>query len=159
MMQPHGQQKAFGSGCYWTAPKMYWCLSARLLAEDEQRRTKLMAGFEYLLDNAPAKTRESMRAQGFQPTFFLDSGTPEKPGGTGTTFDWQLAVPLVDAMKKSVNVVVAGGLTPNNVGKAIAVLKPFGVDVSSGVEAKPGKKDPDKVRAFIRAVREADKVA
>jgi phosphoribosylanthranilate isomerase len=53
--------------------------------------------------------------------------------------------------------VVAGGLTPANVGRAIEVLQPWGVDVVSGVEATPGKKDPEKVRAFVKAVREFDR--
>ena len=55
--------------------------------------------------------------------------------------------------------VVAGGLTPANVGEAISILQPWGVDVVSGVEASPGKKDPEKVRAFVRAVREIDRKA
>jgi phosphoribosylanthranilate isomerase len=53
--------------------------------------------------------------------------------------------------------VVAGGLTPQNVGEAMTILQPWGVDVVSGVEAKPGKKDPKKVRAFVKAVRDADR--
>ncbi len=88
---------------------------------------------------------------------FLDSGTPVQPGGTGRAFDWHAAVPLVADMRKQVNVVLAGGLNPDNVAEAIGLLHPWGVDVTSGVEASPGKKDPDKVRAFVRAVREADK--
>jgi phosphoribosylanthranilate isomerase len=55
--------------------------------------------------------------------------------------------------------VVAGGLTPENVREAIGILKPWGVDVVSGVEARPGKKDPEKVRAFVNAVRDADRKA
>ncbi|SRR5581483_3651524 len=90
---------------------------------------------------------------------FLDSGTEQQPGGTGNTFDWKEARRLVSAMSQDVNVIVAGGLTPENVAGAIEVLHPYGVDVSSGVEAKPGKKDPQKVRAFIRAVRQADETA
>jgi phosphoribosylanthranilate isomerase len=87
---------------------------------------------------------------------FLDSGAPQQPGGTGRVFDWVKAVPLVEQMSKRVKVIVAGGLTPSNVAEAMHILRPWGVDVSSGVEASPGKKDPDKVRAFVDAVRRED---
>jgi phosphoribosylanthranilate isomerase len=63
--------------------------------------------------------------------------------------DWQLAAEAA----KAANILLAGGLTPDNVEKAIQVVQPYGVDVSSGVERTPGKKDHDKVRAFIQAVR------
>ena len=90
---------------------------------------------------------------------FLDSGTQEQPGGTGQTFEWSKAVPIADVIKRlGLNLVVAGGLTSNNVGEAIRVLEPWGVDVSSGVEAKPGKKDSAKVRDFIAAVRLTERV-
>jgi phosphoribosylanthranilate isomerase len=92
-------------------------------------------------------------------TVFLDSGTPQQPGGTGRTFDWEKSVPLVERIKENAKVVVAGGLTPDNVTDAIRILKPWGVDVVSGVEASPGKKDPEKVRAFIRAVRQSEKIS
>ena len=87
----------------------------------------------------------------------LDSGSSERPGGTGEKFDW-------DGMSDQTNrigcrFVVAGGLTSENVCEAIRKMKPWGVDVSSGVEVSPGKKDPDKVRAFVRAVREMDRKA
>jgi phosphoribosylanthranilate isomerase len=88
---------------------------------------------------------------------FLDSGTSEQPGGTGMAFDWQKAALLVEAMSKTANVVVAGGLNPLNVAGAIRILKPWGVDVASGVEATPGKKDPKKVQAFIAAVRRSER--
>jgi phosphoribosylanthranilate isomerase len=58
-----------------------------------------------------------------------------------------------------VKLVVAGGLTPENICEAMGILHPWGVDVASGVEARPGKKDPEKVRAFVRAVREMDRKA
>jgi len=90
---------------------------------------------------------------------FLDSGTRAQMGGTGHTFNWESAAPVAEAIKRAgLNLVVAGGLTPTNVTEAIRILKPWGVDVSSGVESKPGKKDPDKVRAFVNAVRQAERL-
>ncbi len=88
---------------------------------------------------------------------FFDSGTPQLPGGTGRTFDWKTAAPRIQAISKKMRVVVAGGLNSTNVADAIRILKPWGVDVASGVEARPGKKDPMKVRAFIDAVRKLEK--
>ncbi len=86
----------------------------------------------------------------------LDSGIPEKRGGTGKTFAWGEARWLVSGLTRLYPVVIAGGLTASNVGWAIGFLGPWGVDVASGVEARPGKKDPEKVRAFVKAVREYD---
>lgn len=77
-------------------------------------------------------------------------------GGTGTAWDWNAFAPMVQEFSKKTKVIVAGGLTPQNVTQAIGVLHPWGVDVVTGVEREPGKKDPEKVRAFIDAVRRAD---
>jgi phosphoribosylanthranilate isomerase len=95
----------------------------------------------------------------FFQTIFLDSGTLQQPGGTGVAFDWQKAAPIVERLQRVVRVVIAGGLNPTNVTEAIHILRPWGVDVSSGVESTPGKKDPEKVRAFVSAVRKAEELA
>jgi phosphoribosylanthranilate isomerase len=87
----------------------------------------------------------------------LDSGSEEERGGTGKTFEWGEAYSLVSSTAVLAPVIVAGGLTPVNVKRAVESLNPWGVDVASGVEARPGKKDPDKVQAFVRAVREMDR--
>ncbi len=84
--------------------------------------------------------------------YLLDSYSEKGYGGTGEAFDWSLARSAV-ALKP---VLLAGGLTPENVGRAIAEVRPYGVDVSSGVERAPGSKDPRKLRRFLQAVRRAD---
>ncbi|MBI5885932.1 MAG: phosphoribosylanthranilate isomerase [Deltaproteobacteria bacterium] len=81
----------------------------------------------------------------------LDAYKPGVPGGTGETFDWATAV---EAAKRK-RIILSGGLTPDNVGQAVETVRPYAVDVSSGVEAAPGKKDADKVRRFIKAVKAA----
>jgi phosphoribosylanthranilate isomerase len=88
----------------------------------------------------------------------LDSGNSDRPGGTGKMFDWSSAAPVTDLVGRAgLRLIVAGGLTPGSVGDAMRALSPWGVDVASGVEARPGKKDPEKVRAFVKAVREMDR--
>jgi phosphoribosylanthranilate isomerase len=84
--------------------------------------------------------------------WLLDTYVPGQMGGTGARFDWDLAV---RAAARGVPVVVAGGLTPENVGDAIRQTRPYGVDVASGVEDRPGHKNAAKVRAFVAAAREA----
>jgi phosphoribosylanthranilate isomerase len=86
----------------------------------------------------------------------VDSGSAVTPGGTGKTFDWEQSADKVKDLGRMARVIVAGGLKPDNVSEAMRLFESFGVDVASGVEAKPGKKDPEKVRAFVRAVRLAD---
>jgi phosphoribosylanthranilate isomerase len=83
--------------------------------------------------------------------FLLDTYKENQWGGTGKVFDWELAV----RAKKYGPVILAGGLNPRNVKEAIKKVKPYGVDVSSGIEQSPGKKDPKKVKAFLKAVRES----
>jgi len=85
----------------------------------------------------------------------LDTAHGQLRGGTGKQFDWNTAVPLVEVMRAQIPVIIAGGLNPENVSEAIRLFQPYGVDVVSGVEASPGKKDPEKVREFIRAARRA----
>lgn len=82
----------------------------------------------------------------------LDSWSSDQRGGTGRTWDWDLARELLTTRK----VFIAGGLEPGNVGQVVSSFKPYGVDVSSGVEASPRVKDPVKVRAFVHAVRLAE---
>jgi phosphoribosylanthranilate isomerase len=82
--------------------------------------------------------------------WLLDSHVPGVPGGTGETFNWDLAI---EAKKLNPHILLAGGLTPANVGEAIRRVRPAAVDVSSGVENEPGRKDADKLRAFVAAVR------
>jgi len=84
--------------------------------------------------------------------YLLDAWSPDAPGGTGLTFDWSLARRVAGAKP----IILAGGLSPENVAVAIAAVSPYAVDVSSGVEAAPGKKDHQKVQAFIAAVRTAN---
>jgi phosphoribosylanthranilate isomerase len=81
----------------------------------------------------------------------LDAHRPGIPGGTGETFDWE----LVRHRRSRVPLVLSGGLTPSNVASAIAAVRPFAVDVASGVEAQPGRKDPAKLEAFFAAVRDS----
>jgi phosphoribosylanthranilate isomerase len=78
----------------------------------------------------------------------LDSYTAGVPGGTGETFSWEIA----RAHRGPIPVILSGGLTPDNVADAIATVGPYAVDVASGVELRPGRKDPEKLKAFADAV-------
>ena len=91
-------------------------------------------------------------AGGWPDPIMLDSWSIDQRGGTGRAWDWELARDLLVTRK----VFIAGGLEPGNVGKVVSEFKPYGVDVSSGVEASVRVKDLNQVRAFVHAVRLAE---
>jgi phosphoribosylanthranilate isomerase len=84
-------------------------------------------------------------------TLLLDAYDPEKRGGTGRPVDWTMAAAVASVRPT----ILSGGLRPENVGAAMTTVRPYAIDVSSGVEARPGVKDPERLRAFFEAVAEA----
>jgi phosphoribosylanthranilate isomerase len=100
------------------------------------------------------KDFESLKDMAKYPTvsILLDTWSSTQGGGTGTPFPWEIALKA----KGERDFILSGGLSPLNVGEAIKKVRPMGVDVCSGVEAVPGKKDPLKMAEFIKEVRQAD---
>jgi phosphoribosylanthranilate isomerase len=136
------------------------------IARESRVRAVQLHGPQFPSNVAPLADFVRIRAvavgEGFQPEtlrelaadgFLLDSFDAKLLGGTGKSFNWALA----REASRFGTVILAGGLTPENVADAIREVRPFAVDVASGVEAAPGKKDPAKLRAFFAAVAEADK--
>ena len=107
---------------------------------------RVIKGFR-IKDESSLKDLEPF--QGAVQAFLLDTYKKGQVGGTGETFDWRLA----REAKKYGQIVLAGGLTPENVAQAIKIAQPQAVDTASGTEAAPGKKDPARLRAFFAAVR------
>lgn len=107
--------------------------------------------------SSPETVAERISAYtGVVDTILLDSGSPAERGGTGKQFDWPEVARQIAKVDSTVKIIVAGGLSPGNVSEAIATLSPWGVDVVTGVEREIGRKDSEKVRAFIRAAQKRD---
>lgn len=136
-------------------------LAARLrrhfagLAGDSRRFSILQVlHYDADVDRFAAQLR-ALREHAAVDAVLIDSRTAAKPGGTGKVFDWNAARESFAREAPHLRLIVAGGLQPENIAQAIATLRPWGVDVVSGVEAQPGKKDPQRVAAFIRTARMA----
>ena len=112
-------------------------------------RRKVIKAFR-IKDMQSVKKLSSFQVSGF----LLDTFSENLHGGTGKVFDWNLALPA----KKFGPVIMAGGLTPNNVQQAVRQIRPYGVDVCSGVESEPGIKDHKKVRAFLNNAKAGRKI-
>ena len=122
----------------------------------------LIQSLHWSLDRDPAAAertlRDELRAIGRHQAadaVLLDSRTATASGGTGKAFDWKRAHDVIAAEAGKLRIILAGGLTPGNVAEAIHTLRPWGVDVASGVESFAGRKDPIRVHNFIRNARAA----
>ncbi len=139
ILQFHGNESASYCGQFGIP----YIKALRVGGEKEKRTVRAGA-----LEDEQLRSAIDSHAQACAILF--DTCMPGTPGGTGEVFDWGL-VPEVDQQ-----VILAGGLHPENVSRAIRELKPYAVDVSSGVESAPGVKDADRIRAFLTRVRQAD---
>ena len=126
-----------------------------LLPWAEERGLRLIVAVS-ALEGAGTGFKRPRGGAHHRTAMLLDSMTPSLRGGGGVTWDWKQLAPFVEAVRGAVDVIVAGGLRPENVQEAIRVLHPWGVDVVSGVERELGKKDPEKIKAFVAAVRKAE---
>ena len=108
-------------------------------------------GFRLRSDAVSLQEARSYARPGLAPALLVDAFRPGQYGGTGQVGDWGLA----RSLSLDYPLLLAGGLNPTNVSAAVAQVNPWGVDVASGVESQPGRKDPQKMSAFIRASHEA----
>jgi phosphoribosylanthranilate isomerase len=130
----------------------------RLLSKAGSRGIRVLKAVSIReLEQAKGKSFAAASAEDAGRVFsalLLESGGNGRRGGTGTAFDWEAAAPMAHLLAKRFALVIAGGLNPDNVAKALRLFHPWGVDVVSGVEQEPGRKDIEKLRAFIAAVRQ-----
>lgn len=113
------------------------------------KRMRVMKAFRV----RPGFRVAALARYGRASAFLLDGFSARVTGGTGRTFDWGIA----KRARRYGRIFLAGGLTPANVAEAIRAARPYAVDVASGVESRPGKKDPARLRAFMRAVQNAQR--
>ncbi len=156
-------QSVTGVGVFVEAPvdevkralEVSGCTVAQLHGEEGEEYIESLAPYEVVKAirvGAPLDERSTGRYRRAR-AILLDTYVAGQAGGTGRRFDPAVAARLV---QEGWRVIVAGGLTPGNVGEVVAAVRPYGVDVSTGVEAAPGRKDRAKVAGFIAAVRAAD---
>ena len=135
-------------------------LFARALARRLVHAVKLIHTAHWLLDEDEASASRvsahlaELEAEDGVSRILVDAKVGEASGGLGVSFNWERAASVLQCSAKQ-EVIIAGGLTPENVTQAITKLRPYGVDVASGVELRPGTKDPDRLQMFIRAARGA----
>ena len=123
---------------------------ARLMSDPVGGRTLRIIKTVLIRDDFHLELEKFVNATAPPDAILLDSGS-----GSGRTFDWRGVRPFLTGT--DMPFIVAGGLDPNNVSGALRMFRPFGIDVVSGVESSPGKKDPAKLRDFVAAVRNAEK--
>lgn len=124
-------------------------LGRRRLIKVLQARELLGAGY------GEEQLKEYLAEPDVIDAVLLDSGAPSARGGTGKVFNWKSALPVAQRIRREMPLIIAGGLTPDNVGEAIKLFEPWGVDVVSGVERELGSKDHAKLRHFAKNVHGA----
>ncbi|MFL6428126.1 MAG: phosphoribosylanthranilate isomerase [Acidobacteriaceae bacterium] len=137
-------------------PDMPRRLRAHFATTDAGATISILAVLAYSDDMEPQIQTIARNAarDGAIDALLIDSRSPVGHGGTGTRYDWQAAQQLFRRVAPQLRLIAAGGLNPDNVAEAIGTLTPWGVDVATGVEAAPGRKDPARVGAFIRNARD-----
>jgi phosphoribosylanthranilate isomerase len=165
-----GQIAAIAIDAGLTAVQLHGALDlplAQRLAEEFKDSVRIIQTLHWTVSQpSPSDAAQSPAAQlasqieriarlGFADRILIDSKVGAATGGTGVPFDWASARALFASAPNGVHLIVAGGLNAENVAHAIAQLKPWGVDVSSGIESSPGRKDPALLARFIQSARAA----
>jgi phosphoribosylanthranilate isomerase len=149
-------------GCGLTGVQLHWEAEPELPAKLRERLGPALRILRvvHFGDGAAQPIADRIAGHARNPhvdAVLVDSRTATAVGGTGMTFDWVEARRTVFVNAGNLRLIAASGLNPENVAEAIATLRPWGVDVASGVEAEPGRKDTVKVRAFVARARAADR--
>jgi phosphoribosylanthranilate isomerase len=142
-----------------TAVQLHGGLDEKLIKQLARRLaagTKIIQTLHWTIDEAGGSPAAGVAGQiarlaklGVTDRILIDSKVGAATGGTGIAFDWAAARAIFVSASSNIHLILAGGLRPESLGRAIAQLCPWGVDVSSGVEASVGRKDPARVRQFI----------